>query len=137
MTMDWKECCSKRLAKKVEPDHELASSLIELSGGKYFTASNIKIEDKTAPSSVSLFYDALREILEAIAIKKGYKIYNHECYTWFLKEIMKEDELASGFDRVRKIRNGINYYGKKIPVDDAVDTVKDIKKLITKAKRLF
>lgn len=135
--MDWKECCYKRLAKKVSQDLDLAKSMLESSNGKYFTASSIKIKPKTASSAISLFYDSLREMLEAVAVKKGYKIYNHECYTWFIKEVLGEEEFASEFDRIRKIRNSINYYGRKLAVEDAVEIKKEIKKLREKAKKLL
>ena len=73
----------------------------------------------TAASKVSLAYDSLCEMLEALAIKKCYKIYNHECYCAFLKEIIKERVLGDRFDKIRKIRNDSNYYGEEITVEEA------------------
>jgi len=117
--MDWRECCNKRIVKEVSLDHGLISSLIKSSANKLFSASELKISKVTAGSKVSLAYDSLREILEAFALQKGYKIYNHECYAAFLKEICGESAKGDEFDDVRKIRNAINYYGKDISVDDA------------------
>jgi hypothetical protein len=75
------------------------------------------------------YYECLRAILEAIASLDGYKIYFHEAFVSFLKE--KGEEINSiKFDRFRKIRNGINYYGRNISIEDANEVVKDIKILI-------
>jgi len=79
-------------------------------------------------------YDALREYLEALAIKNGYKIYNHECYTSFLKEVLNKSSDADEFDNLRKIRNSINYYGRKINNEEAQHILKKLKQLIQKIK---
>ena len=102
----------------------------------------LDLNDETASSKITLAYDSLRELLEALAVIKGYKIYNHECYCSFLKEIMEESLLGDTFDSLRKIRNSINYYGKEISAKEAEpvlkkiqDTSKDIKSLIDKEKK--
>jgi hypothetical protein len=79
---------------------------------------------------ISLLYDALRELLEAQALEKGYKIYNHECYTAFIKEILKKSPQGDTFDSLRKIRNGINYYGKDVSTEEAEHIINNLKKLI-------
>ena len=91
-----------------------------------YSSNILELNDKTATSKISLIYDSIRELLEAIATKKGYKIYNHECYCAFLKEIVKDSEAGSIFDEFRKIRNGINYYGKDITKDEAKELVKNM-----------
>mgnify|MGYP001560886570 FL=1 len=75
------------------------------------------------------YYDVLRSILEAISSIKGYKIYSHEAFTSFLKEL-KEETLSRKFDRFRKIRNSINYYGKDISVEETRENIKEIKNMI-------
>ena len=87
--MDWKECCNKRIVKEIKKDDELIKSLINISKNKLESENKLSMSDITAASKLSLAYDSLRELLEALAIKHGYKIYNHECYTAFLKEILK------------------------------------------------
>ena len=80
-------------------------------------------------SKISLAYDSLRELLEALALKHGYKIYNHECYTSFLKEILKENQNGDEFDDLRKIRNAVNYYEKDVLIEEAKEIIKRIKNL--------
>lgn len=135
--MDWKECVEKRLAKKIHVDAALIISLKETSKNKSISASSLEISEVTASSIITLYYDSLRELLEALAVKHGYKIYNHECYACFLKSVLDQEEIADVYDRIRKTRNAINYYGRKISVEEAKTTVADIKNLIDQCKKLF
>ena len=127
--MDWKDCIKKRIAKEINPDLDLIKSLIKTSNNKLKSEEKLELDDLTSSSKISLTYDSLREILEALAIKKGYKIYNHECYTCFLKEILNESMKGDEFDELRKIRNDINYYGKEISIPETEEYLHRIKKL--------
>ena len=127
--MDWKECCSRRIAKSVKPDIEMITSLIKSSKNKSESESKLPMSKVTASSKLSLAYDSLRELLESLALKNGYKVYNHECYTAFLKEIIKESYKADEFDDVMKVRNAVNYYGKEISPEEANEIITKIKKL--------
>ena len=127
--MDWKECWNKRIIKNIKPDNDMVNSLIKSSKNKLESENKLTMDSITASSKISLAYDSLREILEALSLKNGYKIYNHECYTAFLKEIMKESNKGDEFDEIRKVRNNINYYGKDISTEEAKDIINRIKKL--------
>lgn len=124
--MDWKECCNKRLVKEIKLDQEMINSLLDSSKNKIEAESMLELNNITAVSKVSLAYESLRELLEALAIKYKYKIYNHECFTAFLKEIIKESFMGDEFNGIRKIRNSINYYGKKITPEEAQETIRKI-----------
>lgn len=127
--MDWNDCIKKRIAKEIGIDLDLIESLIRTSNNRLISEEKLKLDDSTSGSKISLAYDSLRELLEALAIKKGYRIYNHECYTYLLKEILNESAKGDEFDELRKIRNSINYYGKDISIIEAKDVLKRIKKL--------
>ncbi len=135
--MDWKSCQNNRLIKAVQKDEPLISSLQQGSEKKLKTNKLLPLTEVTAATKISIIYDALRELLEALALEKGYKVYNHECYCSFLREIMKEDVLAEEFDKWRKLRNSINYYGKEIYVEEAKIVLPEIEKLIEKVKKMF
>ena len=64
-----------------------------------------------------------------LALKNRFKIYNHECYTYLLKEVLNESSKGNEFDELRKIRNSINYYGKIISINEAKNVLDRIKKL--------
>jgi len=127
--MDWRECCNKRVAKQVKVDESLILSLKKASENKLNSSEELRMKDINMSSKISLAYDSLREILEALALKNRYKIYNHECYTSFLKEVLNKSEKGDEFDEIRKIRNRINYYAKSISIDEAIDIIKKIKVL--------
>lgn len=73
--MDWKE----RIVKKVHPDPEMAQALRKSSTNKWTSIGQLRMSGTTAASKISLAYDYLRELLEALALERGYKIYNYEC----------------------------------------------------------
>jgi uncharacterized protein (UPF0332 family) len=127
--MDWEECFKKRIVKEIKRDTDLIKSLIENSRNKLESSNELKMNEITAISKFSLAYDSLREILEALSIEKGYKIYNYECFTAFLKEILNEKEKGNNFDEIRKIRNDVNYYGKQITIEEAEEIIDKIKNL--------
>ncbi len=127
--MNWDECLKRRIAKRISKDSELIKSLIKTSKNKTESEEKLKLTIVTSASKISLAYDSLREILEALSIKEGYKVYNHECYTYFLKEILKQSLNGDEFDELRRIRNSINYYGKDISIKEAEDILNRIKKL--------
>jgi len=133
--MDWRECIKQRIVKEVKKDKNLIASTREI--------AEIKIEsvgvlpDIYYISKISLLYDALREYLESVSLEKGYKIYNHECYSAFLKEILNLPNEADLFDKLRRIRNGINYYGRKVREDEAAQVISDLNSLIKRIKEIL
>lgn len=135
--MDWNECCSKSIVKDVKLDEGMIRSLIRSSENKFESSNKLEMNDVTAVSKLSLAYDALRELLEALALKNGYKIYNHECYVAFLKEIVGESEKGDEFNDVRKIRNAVNYYGKELSAEEAGEIITKIKDQIVFASNLL
>lgn len=88
-------------------------------------------------ASITLLYDTLRIFLECLALQKGYKIYNHECYVSFLREIIGDSVIAEEFDKQRMIRNGINYYGREMTPDEGKAVIDELKSLITRIKRTY
>jgi len=120
----------------VEKNESLIKSLVKTADEDYRFFNGMKIDDISARKLVSNFYDILRALLEAFALSKGYKIYSHEAFTYFLKEI-QEDLLAKKFDRFRRIRNDINYYGKDVSIIEAEDNINEIKLLIKTIRGKF
>lgn len=131
--MDWQECLQKRIVKDVKEDRNLIASTREIADIKIRSAEVLPKEFSI--SKISLLYDALRETLESVALENGFKIYNHECYSAFLKEILHLPTEADLFDKLRKIRNGINYYGKNVQEEEAESIIRDLKQLIVRFKK--
>lgn len=126
--MDWNECLKNNIVKSVNLDANKINSIRMIAKEKIRSADFLP-EDHII-SKTTLLYDALRELLEAKSLERGYKVYNHECYTSFLKEILGKSSEADLFDEMRKIRNGINYYGKTISKEEFVYINNILRKLI-------
>ncbi len=127
--MNWNTCLLEKEAKRIKPDLDMAASLQKTSANKAFSSKLLELKEETVASKISLDYDSVRELLEAIALRNGFKIYNHVCYTGFLKEILKEHDLAEEFDDLRVIRNDINYYGKEVSIVEAKEVLKRLENL--------
>ncbi|MBI4453716.1 hypothetical protein HY636_03670, partial [Candidatus Woesearchaeota archaeon] len=71
-----------------------------------------------------------REYCEAIGYLKGYKFLDHESITYFLRDILKEEHISKKFDRYRKLRNGINYYGDDVNIETIKEAIIEIPELV-------
>ncbi|MBN1377460.1 hypothetical protein JW949_03985 [Candidatus Woesearchaeota archaeon] len=75
-----------------------------------------------------MLYESLRQILEAICLIEGYKVYSHEAFTYYLND-KQEYKTADLFDKYRRMRNEVNYYGKTISMKNTIKAKKEIKEL--------
>lgn len=132
--MDWKECLIKRIVKEVNPEKDLIDSLIKSSENKLKSSDKLPLENFALTSKFILLYDSVRELLEALALREGYKIYNHECYVSFLKEILEDESNSERFDKIRSIRNKVHYYGEEISMKDALEIINKTKSLLKEIK---
>lgn len=134
--MKFQDFVDSQKVRKGSPDIQLAKSLIKISDNHIKSLQQLEITETTSSTIMMTYYEALREIVEAVAIKEGYKVYSHEAFTFFLKE--KGEELVSSkFDRFRKIRNNINYYGQPIEASSVKENKNEIEKIINELKQKF
>lgn len=138
--MDLSNCYRKGLIKRARIDKELIRSLIEMADIKESAVKDAKIDENNVPAYVSMAYDSLREVLEALCISKGYKVLSHICLEELLKSII-DDFNYTEFDRMRYVRNGINYYGTKIDFAQGKELIEKIfalkKKVLAKHLKEF
>ena len=121
--MDLNDCFRKGLIKKTRINEDLIKSLIEMSEIKMKTVKSANVDEVNISVYVSLAYDSLRELLEALCVSKGYKVLSHICIGELLKDILDEFDYDD-FDRLRYIRNSINYYGEKVDFDQGNEIIK-------------
>lgn len=119
-------------AKKIPPDIIKAKSFIKSSQEAIISAKKLPIEESTSKSILRELYEGLRQYTEAIGYIKGYKFRSHEAITYFLDDILHKTALALKFDRYRKLRNGINYYGDEISLETIKKTLEEIPIIIEK-----
>ena len=123
--MDLDECFRKGLIKQTKIDKDLIKSLIEMSNIKEKAVRNVNINKENISAYVSLAYESLREVLEALCILNGYKVLSHICIGELLKDIIGEFDYNE-FDRLRWIRNSINYYGEKVEFEQGKIVIDEI-----------
>ncbi len=134
--MKLQEFIKKGLVRKSTKDLSLSKSLILTANIDLRFLKNLEINDDSARKIMTNYYDVLRSLLEAISCLEGYKIYSHEAFFFLLKE-KGENQIAQKFDRFRKIRNSINYYGKNISIEEVKENKEEIIKIIDTLKIKF
>jgi len=122
-------------AKKVTPNKIRASSLFKSSAQAIETAKLIRLTASTLKSIIRELYEGLREYCEAIGYLKGYKFQDHESITYFLRDILNEQSLSKKFDRYRRLRNGINYYGEDVDIETVKEAIKEIPNIVKELKK--
>ncbi len=132
--MDWDEYEEKGLVRKASVDKEHIKSLMKMSQTKLDFAAKQAIVENSSSIILVLYYDALREVCEALAILNGLKVYSREALAHFLKHKLSEGEASRIFDRHRRLRNGVNYYGTPVSQGEAESARSEIPALITRLK---
>ena len=132
--MNFQEFIKRGLVRKTSPDPQLMQSLIKVIDHDLSFMETVKITELSARKVIGNYYDTLREILEVMALKGGFKVYAHEPFVAFLKENGKEG-IAAKFDRFRVLRNNINYYGASISAEEAIIFKQELLDLITTLKK--
>lgn len=122
-------------SKKVLPNKLRASSLFKSSIQAIETAKIIQLNPNTLKSILRELYEGLREYCEAIGYLKGYKFLDHESIGYFLRDILKEQPIFIKFDRYRRLRNGINYYGEDIDIETVKEATIEIPELVKELEK--
>jgi len=134
--MKFNDFIKRKEVRKAEFDPELFKSLIKTAELDLIFLETVKIDEYSARKIMSNYYDVLRSLLEAIALRDGYKVYSHEAFTFYLRE-KEENEISLKFDRFRKKRNAINYYGESVSIEEVKEYSEEMKKIIIELKKKY
>lgn len=135
--LGWNEYINQGTVRKTISNKGKIKALIQISIDRIDTISEINLNEKNASVLFTNYYDVLREICEAIALLNGYKIYLHEAIGLFLREILNENHNFIKFDKFRVMRNGVNYYGKPVEFNEALQSIKDINQMVLELKSKY
>lgn len=114
--MELNECIEKGIVRKTRKDTHLVRSLLEMSKIKESIVKPIHLDQTNIQGYYPMAYDSLRELMEAICILDEKKVTNHECLGKQLKHLHPDFDIYL-FERLRIARNGINYYGAIIDLE--------------------
>lgn len=96
---NWEDCLFDNSAKEITPDLKRAKSLVETANERI---SLIKeINEKNCNFVFEDYYTSIIELLQAMAFSKGYNILNHLCLGFYLRDVLKKEDLFNIFDDLR------------------------------------
>lgn len=130
--MDWDECRTQRIVKDVPADEELARALIRQAQNRRASAERLELDEISASTLITLWYDVIRLHLESATARSGAKVYNHACYVGFARTVLEDDTLAAGFDTLRLIRNGVLYYAEDATIEQAKRFRSEVERLVAR-----
>ena len=132
----WEECINYNSSIKVTPDKEKSKSLIETAEERIDFSAR-ELTEKNANYIFEGYYSSVLELLHALVLLEGYKVNNHVCLGYYLRDVLKNDELFRLFDDCRFKRNSLVYYGKRMDFETAKESIKKSKKLINELKNII
>ena len=132
----WNECLSFNSAIKITPDKEKAKSLLEIAEER-IACSIRELSDKNANYVFEDYYSSILELLHSIVLLYGYKVSNHICLGYYLRDVLKREALFRLFDDCRFKRNSLVYYGKRMDFETAKDAIEKSKRMIMELDKII
>ena len=132
----WNDCLHSNLSVKITPDKGRAKSLIETAENR-IKFSNKELNENTANYIFEDYYSSILEIVHAFVILEGYKVDNHICLGFFIRDVLNREDLFRIFDDCRFKRNSLVYYGKRMNFETAKGAIERAKKLMNEFKKIL
>ena len=133
----WDECIETNAALAVTPNKFKAKSLIETAKGRINFLSEVTIKESNANYIFENYYSSVLELIHAIVLVNGYKVGNHICLGYYIRDILKKYDLFRFFDDCRVKRNALVYYGKTMEFEVANESIANCSKLIAQLNILL
>lgn len=124
--MDWNNCLNEGNVIKITSNKEKVTSLIKAAEKKINFVNKHKIDKDNSEILFTDMYEGCLEILHALAINLGYKVSNHICLGYLLRDVLNKRDLFLIFDNYRKIRNDILYYGKILDISFTITAIENL-----------
>ena len=131
---NWDDCLINSSAKTITPDIKRAESLIETANERINLIK--EVNEKNCNFIFEDYYTSLLELLQAMAFKKGFNILNHICLSYYLRDVLKREDLYILFNDLRYKRNSLTYYGKRMDYETAKQAIEKCKKNIMELKNI-
>jgi uncharacterized protein (UPF0332 family) len=132
----WDECLDEFLSHKITPDKDKFKSLIETAQAR-LEVTNKEINAKTCNFIFEDYYSSILELLEALVLSAGFNVKNHFCLGYYLRDVLKKDNLFIAFDELRYKRNSLIYQGKRMELSVCESAILKSKKLFEELHALI
>lgn len=127
---NWEECLKEGYAEVCSKDLKKAASLRKTAAGRIAFFDSQKINSKNANYIFEGYYTSLIEIIHSALLKEGFKVSNHICLGYYLRDVLKRADLFRIFDDLRFKRNSIVYYGNEMDFETCKEAIEKCKKII-------
>ncbi len=134
---NWQDCLNKEDAVNTSPNKFKAKSLIETAKGRIAYTEENQISEENANYVFESYYTSILEMLHALIILDGFKIKNHLCISYYLRDVLKKDKLFRLFDDCRFKRNSLVYYGKRMDFEICKDAIIKSKEILSRVEILL
>jgi|SRR3989338_611075 len=131
----WNECLETFSSRQASPNHERVMSLSETADERISLVGEIR--EKNCNFVFEDYYTSLLEMLQAMAVQRGFKVLNHVCLGFYLRDVLHQAELFRVFDDVRQKRNSLTYYGNRMDFPTAKNAIEQCKKLMEYAQSMI
>lgn len=126
----WDECIKQNTALSIRPDPAKARSLVETAKGRIDFLEEQSIKEANVSYIFEGWYACVLELLHALVILQGHNVSNHICLGFYLRDVCKKERLFRLFDDCRLKRNALVYYGKRLDMEIAQQTIAKCKQLV-------
>ena len=134
---NWEECIENDSSMPISPDKEKAKSLRDTAQDRIKYLNESKIKESNVNFMFEGYYSSILELLHALIILRGYKVTNHICLGYYLRDVLQIEEIFRIFDDCRFKRNSLVYYGRKMDFATGKDTLELCVKIINAIDKLL
>lgn len=131
----WEECIETSTSLQVTPNKSKAKSLIDTATGRIQFLAETNIKESNVNYIFESYYSSVLELMHAFVLLHGYKVSNHVCLGYYLRDVLKKEPLFRLFDDCRSKRNSLVYYGRKMDFKTAKLSIEKCMKLIAQLNR--
>ncbi|MFH1770180.1 MAG: hypothetical protein ABH828_01345 [archaeon] len=133
----WKDCLESNASIIISPDKAKANSLMKTSLGRIKFLKSIKLNKENINYVFEGYYTSVLELIHTLVIHEGFKVQTHLCLGFYLKDVLKKEELFRMFDDLRYKRNSLTYYGKEMEFKTAKKTITKAEKIMKELKEII
>ena len=136
MVNDFEYFLNKGEVKRQKPDSNLSKAAFKDSIERLEFSKSLLNTAKTK-YTLENAYESMREAADSLLYLEGFKSFSHEASIVYLIKKGFDENVIIDFNRFRKIRNGIKYYGGDCDLSDAKSAIELAEKIVHKIKKLI